>query len=136
MSRILVIDDEEDVRLALQRRLEREGHEGHEVSLAGTTAEGEAALADSEEVFDVVITDMSMEDGESGVRMLKAAIQRDVFTEVIILTAYGNVRNAVTCMQLGAYDYVEKNIPDVDVYELLMLKISRALEQRRLILKQ
>jgi len=133
MSRILVIDDEEDVRLALQRRLEREGHE---VSLAGTTAEGEAALADSEEVFDVVITDMSMEDGESGVRMLKAAIQRDVFTEVIILTAYGNVRNAVTCMQLGAYDYVEKNIADVDVYELLMLKISRALEQRRLILKQ
>ena len=133
MSRILIIDDEEDVRLALQRRLEREGHE---VSLAGTALEGEAALADSEEVFDVVITDMSMENGESGVRMLKAAIQRDVFTEVIILTAYGNVRNAVTCMQLGAYDYVEKNIPDVDVYELLMLKVSRALEQRRLILKQ
>jgi DNA-binding NtrC family response regulator len=81
--------------------------------------------------FDVVITDMSMEDGDSGLAMLKAAVERDVFTEVIVLTAYGNVKNAVECMQRGAYDYVEKNIPDVDVFELLMLKVDRALQQRR-----
>jgi len=132
MGRILVVDDEDEVRNALKRRLEREGHF---VSVAGSTAEGEIELGDAQDAFDVVITDMSMEDGESGVRMLKAALERDVFTEVIVLTAYGNVRNAVDCMQMGAYDYVEKNIPDVDVFELLILKIDRALQQRRLTLR-
>lgn len=129
MSRVLVVDDEEEVRNALQRRLEREGHT---VCTAASAADGIAALQDGGPSYDVVITDMSMENGESGIRMLKAAVERDVFTEVIVLTAYGNVKNAVECMQMGAFDYVEKNIPDVDVFELLMLKIERALQQRRL----
>jgi DNA-binding NtrC family response regulator len=128
MSRILVVDDEDAVRTALQRRLEREGYH---VYAADCAADGIAQLQDDMPAFDVVITDMSMEEGTSGIRMLRAAIARDVFTEVIVLTAYGNVKNAVECMQLGAYDYVEKNIPDVDVFELLMLKVDRALRQRR-----
>ena len=127
MSRILCVDDEDEVRAALKRRLEREGHT---VSTAGSAGEGVKAIDDAQSAFDVVITDMSMEDGESGMVMLKAAIERDVFTEVIILTAYGNVKNAVECLKRGAYDYVEKNIPDVDVFELLMIKVDRALQQR------
>lgn len=127
MSRILVVDDEDEVRSALLRRLERAGHTVH---AADSVKEGMAALGDDCPTFDVVITDMSMEEGDSGVRMLKAALERDVFTEVIVLTAYGNVKNAVECMQLGAFDYMEKNIPDVDVFELLMLKVDRALQQR------
>jgi DNA-binding NtrC family response regulator len=128
MSRILCVDDEVEVRDAVRRRLEREGHT---VQTADSASEGVQALQDGGPSFDVVITDMSMEDGESGLTMLKAAVERDVFTEVIVLTAYGNVKNAVECMQRGAYDYVEKNIPDVDVFELLMLKVDRALQQRR-----
>ena len=128
MSRILCVDDEEEIRVALKRRLERDGHT---VWIAESAAAGVQALEDGGPSFDVVITDMSMEDGESGLTMLKAAVERDVFTEVIVLTAYGNVKNAVECMQRGAYDYVEKNIPDVDVFELLMLKVDRALQQRR-----
>ena len=128
MSRILVVDDEEEVRHALMRRLEREGHT---VQMAENAAAGIAVLQSDVPSFDVVITDMSMEDGTSGVQMLKASMERDVFTEVIVLTAYGNVKNAVECMQMGAFDYVEKNIPDVDVFELLMLKVDRALQQRR-----
>ncbi len=127
MSRILVVDDEETVREALKRRLERDGHI---VRIAESSATGIAALQDGGPAFDVVITDMSMEEGDSGILMLKAAVERDVFTEVIVLTAYGNVKNAVECMKMGAFDYVEKNIPDVDVFELLMLKLDRALQQR------
>lgn len=127
MSRILVVDDEDEVRIALRRRLERAGHS---VLTASNVVAGIALLANAELPFDVVVTDMSMEAGDSGVRMLKAALGRDVFTEVIVLTAYGNVKNAVECMQMGAFDYMEKNIPDVDVYELLMLKVDRALQQR------
>jgi len=55
-----------------------------------------------------------------------------VFTEVIVLTAYGNVANAVECMKRGAFDYVEKNIPGVDVFEILSLKVAQALERRKM----
>jgi ActR/RegA family two-component response regulator len=63
--------------------------------------------------------------------VLQAALMADVFSEVIVLTAYGNVANAVECMKRGAFDYVEKNIPGVDVFELLSLKVAQALERRK-----
>ncbi len=128
MGKILVVDDEEDVRQSIQRRLKREGHE---VTIAGSQAEGEKTVAEQEVPFDVVLTDMLMESPASGVEVLKAALARDVFTEVVVLTAYGNVSNAVECMKMGAFDYVEKNIPGVDVYELICIKIEQAMERRR-----
>ena len=121
-----------------QRLVALERQAGHQTSIEQLRhhnmhemKEGVEALEAEGPSYDVVITDMSMEEGNSGLAMLKAATERDVFTEVIVLTAYGNVKNAVECMQMGAYDYVEKNIPDVDVFELLMLKVDRALQQRR-----
>ena len=128
MCRILVVDDEEEVRAALARRLEREGYV---VATAGSEAEGLTALKEAEKPFDIVITDMNMGDPNSGVHILEGAVGRDVFTEVIVLTAYGNVANAVECMKRGAFDYVEKNLPGVDVFELLILKVEQAVERRR-----
>lgn len=128
MCRLLIVDDEQEVREAVQRRLEREGYQ---VSAAPSESEGLLRLQDSESVYDIVITDMSMEDPASGIRILEGAVARDVFTEVIVLTAYGNVANAVECMKRGAFDYVEKNMPGVDVYELLCLKVQQAIERRR-----
>ena len=52
-----------------------------------------------------------METAASGIAIIKAAAVQDVFTEVIVLTAHGNVPNAVECLKRGAFDYVEKNIP-------------------------
>lgn len=128
MCRILVVDDEQEVREAVQRRLEREGYH---VQGADSADAGIHAMQTAEKAFDIVITDMSMEDGDSGIRILEGAVARDVFTEVVVLTAYGNVANAVECMKRGAFDYVEKNMPNVDVYELLCLKIQQAVERRR-----
>jgi DNA-binding NtrC family response regulator len=128
MGKILVVDDEDDVRLSIERRLKREGHE---VSIAGSQAEASASIDAAEPSFDVVLTDMLMESPSSGVEVLKTALAKDVFTEVVILTAYGNVANAVECMKMGAFDYVEKNIPGVDVYELICIKIDQAMERRR-----
>lgn len=128
MGRILVVDDEDDVRLSLERRLKREGHD---VSSAGSQAEAVKAIQEANPAFDVVLSDMLMESSNSGVEILKATLGRDIFTEVIVLTAYGNVSNAVECMKLGAFDYVEKNIPNVDVYELVCIKVDQALERRR-----
>ena len=85
---------------------------------------------DASPPFDVVITDMLMESPGSGVTLLREALMRDLFTEVIVLTAYGSVKNAVECMKMGAFDYVEKNIPEVDVLELLCIKVQQAIERR------
>jgi DNA-binding NtrC family response regulator len=128
MGRILIIDDEDDVRHSLERRLKREGHE---VTTAGSQAEALDKIGHSNPAYDVVLSDMLMESPNSGVEVLKATLARDIFTEVIVLTAYGNVANAVECMKLGAFDYVEKNIPNVDVYELICIKVDQALDRRR-----
>ena len=125
---ILVIDDEEEARQSIQRRLQREGYE---VETAPSQEEGIARIRDAKDSFDLVITDMLMEQANSGVEVLRAAVQRDLFTEVIVLTAYGNVSNAVECMKQGAFDYIEKNIPGVDPYDLLVIKVGQALERRK-----
>jgi DNA-binding NtrC family response regulator len=128
MYRVLVIDDEEEVRDAIQRRLEREGYR---VDQAESQQAGIEKIQTAEPPYDLILTDMVMEDPQSGVKTLEAALSRDIFSEVIVLTAYGNVGNAVECMRRGAFDYIEKNIPGVDVYELLILKINQAMERRR-----
>ena len=128
MCNVLVIDDEEAVRSAVKRRLERDGYT---VVVADSQAAGIEAITSHSPPFDVVVADMVMESPTSGLEVLQAALTTDVFTEVIVLTAYGNVANAVECMKRGAFDYVEKNIPGVDVFELLSLKLEQALERRR-----
>jgi DNA-binding NtrC family response regulator len=125
---ILVIDDEEEARESIARRLRREGHE---VETAPSQSDGITRIRDARASFDLVITDMLMEQANSGVEVLRAAVARDLFTEVIVLTAYGNVANAVECMKQGAFDYIEKNIPGVDVYDLLVIKVAQALERRK-----
>ncbi|HSV74115.1 MAG TPA: response regulator [Chthonomonadales bacterium] len=127
MARLLVVDDEDEVREVLVRRLSREGYA---VTAAESAAAARQALAASDG-FDVVVTDMSMEQADSGLDVLRDAMAHDVFTEVIVLTAYGNVQNAVESMRRGAFDYLEKNLPGVDVLELLIIKVGQAVERRR-----
>lgn len=128
VCRILVIDDEEAVRSAVRRRLERDGYK---VDTADTQAAGIDAINEHRPPYDVVVTDMVMESADSGLQVLQAALSADIFTELIVLTAYGNVGNAVECMKRGAFDYVEKNIPGVDVFELLSMKVQQALDRRK-----
>jgi len=123
-----VIDDEPDVLAAISRRLEREGSTVH---TAGSSEEGIKQIAEVTKPYDVIVTDMSMEDPNAGLKVLHAAFGRDLFAEVIVMTAYGNVANAVECMRRGAFDYIEKNAPGVDVYEMLAIKIDQAVERRR-----
>ncbi|MCB8931925.1 MAG: response regulator [Fimbriimonadaceae bacterium] len=128
MCRVLVIDDEEDVLNAVRRRLEREGYQ---VSLASNSEDGLEMIQSAEKPFDIIVTDMSMEDPDSGLKVLSGAFSRDLFAEVIVMTAYGNVSNAVECMRRGAFDYIEKNSPGADAYEVLAIKIGQAMDRRR-----
>lgn len=128
MCRVLVVDDEEEVRAAIARRLQRDGIK---VDTASGETEGIELIKVASPGYDVVLTDMVMQNPNSGVTVLQAAVSQDIFTEVIVLTAYGNVANAVECMKRGAFDYVEKNIPGVDVYDLMSIKVSQALDRRQ-----
>ncbi|MCX8053671.1 MAG: response regulator, partial [Armatimonadetes bacterium] len=84
------------VRNAVKRRLEREGYT---VVTAESQADGIEAIKTHSPPYDVVVTDMVMESPTSGLEVLQAALTTDVFSEVIVLTAYGNVANAVECMK-------------------------------------
>ena len=128
MARILVVDDEDEVRAALKRRLQREGYH---VVVAEGAEDARKVLQVSDAGFDIVVTDMSMEEPASGLKVLEDAFVHDLFVEVIVLTAFGNVSNAVESMRRGAFDYLEKNVPGVDSYELLVMKIGQAMERRR-----
>lgn len=123
-----MIDDEESVVEAVKRRLERVGYA---VDTAGSAVDGAAKIAASNPSYDVIVTDMSMDEPDSGLNVLSAAFSRDLFAEVIVMTAYGNVANAVECMRRGAFDYIEKNSPGLDVYEVLAIKIAQAMDRRR-----
>ena len=128
MCKILVVDDEEEVRAAIQRRLIRDGLK---VDVAGDEDEALERIKAADPSYDVVLTDMVMESPDSGMNILQAAVGQDIFSEVIVLTAYGNVANAVECMKRGAFDYVEKNIPGVDVFDLMSIKVAQAIDRRR-----
>jgi two-component system response regulator AtoC len=121
-ARILIVDDEINIREALATIL---SDEGYEVSAA---ASAERAIVElGEDHFHVVISDMRME-GSTGMDLLSWIRENCPETEMILLTAYGSVEGAVEAMKLGAYDYLCK---PVDRRRLALL-IEKALEKQRL----
>ncbi len=121
-ARILVADDELNIRAALAKILEKAGY-------TVTVAEsGDAALSLLHEaLFDLIITDLKMV-GAGGLDVLRATKQREPEAEVILLTAYGTVRSAVDAMKMGAYDYLGKPIDP----ERLCHVVTKALEHKSL----
>jgi DNA-binding NtrC family response regulator len=120
MSKLLLVDDEPALLVAL-KQLARSL--GHDPVLARSGAEALELL----EGVDTVVTDYAM-PGMNGLELLEAIRQRDDSLPVIFLTAQGSERTAVRAMKSGAYDYVTKPF---DVDELGAV-LERALEAREL----
>jgi two-component system, NtrC family, response regulator PilR len=103
-DRLLVIDDEPDLRTLYELTLLREGYE---LASAETVAEALSLLAS--ERFRVVISDMRLPDG-SGLDVL-AWLEREGRSErTIVITAYGSAENAVEALKAGAFDYLTKPV--------------------------
>ncbi len=120
-ARVLVVEDKAHLLDLVASILE----EAYEVTKA---SDGAAALAliESSQPFDVIVTDVRMPRAD-GFHVLAAARRFSPDTQVVLLTAYASVSDAVAAMRAGAYDYVEKPFdPDN-----LALVVARALEQRR-----
>jgi DNA-binding NtrC family response regulator len=108
-AKILVIDDEEVVRLSYMRTLASE-HCNVQVVNSGHDA---IALMESQ-TFDVVLLDMNM-PGMDGLSVLKVIKQRWPECEVVIITGYPGVDSAKQAVSLGAYDYLSKPAGPDDV---------------------
>jgi two-component system NtrC family response regulator len=121
--RILVVDDDENLRWVLQTQLEQMGY------AVATAADGAAAIeAIDNEPTALVLTDLKM-PGMSGMELLEQ-IRRD-YPEipVVMITAFGSIQSAVQAMRSGAYDYLTKPID----YDELGLAVNRVLEHFRLL---
>lgn len=125
MDKILVVDDERDIRRALEFVLTREGYE------VDTASNGKEAVEKiKKEDVSLVLTDLRME-GMDGFDVLKKTLEMDSSCPVIIMTAYGSIESAVDAMKRGAVDYIVKPF----IHEELKLTIKRVLEHSRLSLE-
>jgi DNA-binding NtrC family response regulator len=109
--RVLVADDERNLRELMVRELGRKGHEVDDVG------DGEAALARLQEAsYDVVVLDMKMPKRE-GIEVLRELQALAEPPQVIVMTGFQEVSTAVEAMKLGAYDYLTKptKIEELDI---------------------
>jgi DNA-binding NtrC family response regulator len=102
MARILITDDEANMRRILSALL---SGDGHAVTEAGGAREAIAAI--TSQPFDLVITDQKMRDGQ-GLEVLAAARDADPALPVVILTAYASIELAVDALRQGAFDFLTK----------------------------
>ena len=121
-ARLLVVDDDKAVRAALRVNLTKAGCE---VKLATSVPEALELL--HEAPFDVVLTDVQMPGG-TGLELLTQVKQRWPSCQVVVMTGYGSVEDAVAAMKTGAADYLIKPVMKNE----LLLVIERALEQQAL----
>ena len=122
MGKILVVDDQRNMRTTLAMML-RGG--GYEVDEAADGAQGRELGATG--AYDVVITDLRMGEFD-GIDVLRATKEKQPMTEVIVMTAYGTIESAVEAMRVGAFDYIQKPFSEQE----LIVKVSKAFESRRL----
>jgi len=101
-KRILVVDDEENARIALSKLLVREGYE---VSLAGNGNEALRFLQGRE--VELIITDINMPE-MNGLTFLRELSKSYPESNVIMVTAYGEVESYIEAMNLGAFEYINK----------------------------
>jgi DNA-binding NtrC family response regulator len=122
MPTILTVDDEPGIRAFLADTLAGGSQEVVEA------ADGEGALRALEDrPFDVLILDLRMPGALDGMAVLRQARARWPETQVILLTAFGTVGNAVEAMQLGAFDFLEKPLESPDAVRAI---VRRALNWR------
>ncbi len=118
---VLVVDDEVVVLTVLREILRRSGYR------VTTAASAEEAIELMQKrVFDLVLTDKNL-PGASGLEVLRVARGLDPPPAVVMITGYSSYDSAVTALDIGAQDYIEKPIRDV---EALRFRIRRALSRR------
>jgi two-component system response regulator AtoC len=130
-KRLLVIDDEENMRHMLSKVL---GKTGYIVETASNGHEGLKMIQKTD--FDFILCDIKMPN-MSGMDFLKAARDKIRTTTIIMMSAYGTIDTAIEAMKLGAYDYISKPFKTDEVYLTLKKAEEReSLRQENRLLKE
>jgi two-component system response regulator HydG len=122
VAKILIVDDQRNMRTTLAMMLRGLGYEVDEAADGAQGIERGTTGA-----FDLVLTDLRM-GSKDGIEVLRAIKEKQPMTEVIVMTAYGTIESAVEAMRLGAFDYIQKPFTEQE----LLVKVGKALENRRL----
>ncbi len=121
--RVLIADDEKNLRTVLAKELSAEGYDVRE-----TENGAEAAAILEKDEYDVLLLDMNM-PGMDGIEVLKKVKSQELPAEVIILTGHGSVSTAVEAMKLGAYDYLTNPVKT----EELKAIVEKAYEKKKIL---
>jgi DNA-binding NtrC family response regulator len=124
-SKILVCDDDETLCYLLKEQLLEEGFS------VDTVYDGSFAIeAIKRKNYDLLLLDLNMRDVQ-GEEVLKFVVDYNSSIQVVILTAQSEVKSAIQCIKLGAYDFIAKPYN----FEELLVTINRALEHKELLVK-
>ena len=112
-NKVLIVDDEKNIRLTLKTALSKAGYE------VETAVNGEDGLTKlKEEEIPVVLLDMKM-PGMDGIQFLKEVTEKDIKTKVVMITGYGSVETAVETLKLGAVDYLRKPFKPEEIISIV-----------------
>jgi NtrC-family two-component system response regulator AlgB len=125
IMKVLVVDDEKNIRLLLDTALETMGHD---VSLA---SDGKGALQELKHgAFDVVFLDLRLSE-ESGLDLIEEILRLSPRAAVILVTAYASIETAVEAMRRGAFDYLPKPCTPEQLRQVLRrVEKTRGMENR------
>ena len=127
MNKILIIDDEEKLRTLLSKIINLEGFE---VLQAADAKKGLQKLETTD--IDVVICDVKLPDS-SGVELSKTIKEKYPATEIILLTAYGNIPDGVQAIKNGAFDYITKGDDNNKIIPLLYKATEKVMLAKRVL---
>ena len=101
-ARILIVDDEKNIRNVIAQALESLGHSVH------VAFDGKDAMMQLEaDPYDLILTDLNM-PGIDGIELLRRAVEKYPAIQIAVISAHGTVENAVEAMKLGAVDFLQK----------------------------
>ncbi len=120
VTQILLVEDEPGIQLAMRGLLRRDGYE---VRVASTGKEALEALEG--EGWDLVLTDLSLADGVSGLDVARRAREADPPIPVILITAYGSDAIASEAEAAGVRDYVPKPFDNQEVRDVVRRALAR-----------
>ncbi len=123
MAKLIIVDDEKQIRAALRDILE---YEGYEVDEAKDGEEGLDMIMHKK--YDVALCDIKMPK-MNGLELLMKVNEAERSTQVVMISAFGNVENAVEATKRGAFDFITKP-PDLN---RLLITVRNAIEQSKLV---
>ena len=119
MDKILVLDDEKNIRLTVKRCLE-----SPEVLIEDAINGEEALIKLSESVFDLLLLDLKL-PGMDGMEILRQVRKLYPDMKVIIISAHGSIQTAVEAMKEGAVDFLEKPFAPNDIRQLVFKALAK-----------